>query len=66
MGIGNLIAMPLALTVGRRPVFLASILLLVVGGIWCACSKSLDSHIAGRDIMSLAAGQSEALAPMIV
>ncbi|KAK4959090.1 hypothetical protein LTR10_003889 [Elasticomyces elasticus] len=66
MGIGNLIAMPLALSIGRRPVFLASILLLVAGGIWCACSKSLGSHIAGRDIMSLAAGQSEALAPMIV
>jgi MFS family permease len=38
---------------------------LVIGGIWCAFSQSLGSHIAGRDVMSLAAGQSEALAPMI-
>lgn len=66
MGIGNLISMPLALALGRRPVFLASMALLVASGIWCACSKSLSSHIAGRDIMSLAAGQSEALVPLIV
>jgi len=66
MGIGNLIAMPLAMTIGRRPVFLASMVILVAGGIWCTFSRSLNSHIAGRDVMSLAAGQSEALAPMIV
>ncbi|KAI0153589.1 major facilitator superfamily domain-containing protein [Pestalotiopsis sp. NC0098] len=66
MGIGNLIAMPLCVAIGRRPVFLLSMVLLVASGIWCACSKSLSSHIAGRDIFSMAAGQSEALAPMIV
>ncbi|KAJ5645613.1 hypothetical protein N7507_011624 [Penicillium longicatenatum] len=66
MGIGNLIAMPWAFTIGRRPIFLASILLLLAGGVWCQCSTSLDSHIAGRVIMSLAAGQSEALAPLII
>ncbi|KAL4913889.1 major facilitator superfamily domain-containing protein [Aspergillus aurantiobrunneus] len=66
MGIGNLISMPFALTVGRRPVFLASMVLLVATGIWCACSQSLGSHIAGRNIMSLAAGQSEALSPAII
>ncbi|KAJ5306851.1 hypothetical protein N7508_005866 [Penicillium antarcticum] len=66
MGVGNLIAIPWAYTAGRRPVFLASMLLLVGAGIWCQCSNSLGSHIAGRNIMSLAAGQSEALSPMIV
>lgn len=66
MGIGNLIAMPWAFTCGRRPVFLASMVLLIGAGIWCQCSQSLGSHIAGRNIMSLAAGQSEALSPMIV
>lgn len=66
MGIGNLLTMPLALTIGRRPIFLGSMLIMIAGGIWCACSKSLESHIAGRAVMSLAAGQSEALAPMIV
>lgn len=32
MGIGNLFSMSLALVVGRRPVFLVSLLLLVVTG----------------------------------
>ncbi|KAJ5999996.1 hypothetical protein N7481_000405 [Penicillium waksmanii] len=66
MGIGNIISMPLAMAIGRRPVFLASVLLLTVGSIWCAASQSLDSHIAGRNILSLAAGQSEALCPLII
>ncbi|KAJ5763057.1 hypothetical protein N7533_001738 [Penicillium manginii] len=66
MGIGNLIAMPLAMAVGRRPVFLASALILTLGSIWCAASQSLGSHIAGRNILSLAAGQSEALCPLII
>ncbi|KAF5666591.1 HOL1 [Fusarium circinatum] len=48
MGIGNLLSMPLANAIGRRPVFLFSLLLLTVSGI------------------CLAAGQSEALAPLIV
>lgn len=66
MGLGNLIAMPIAMAIGRRPVFLVSVLLLTVGAVWCAASQSLGSHIAGRDILSLAAGQSEALCPLII
>ncbi|KAH6657043.1 major facilitator superfamily domain-containing protein [Truncatella angustata] len=66
MGIGNLVAMPLCVAIGRRPVFLLSMALLVASGVWCACSTSLTSHIAGRNIFSMAAGQSEALAPMMI
>ncbi|PKS13123.1 hypothetical protein jhhlp_000465 [Lomentospora prolificans] len=66
MGIGNLFAMPLCVAVGRRPVFLVSLTVMVAAGIWCACSKSLSSHIAARDILSMAAGQSEALVAYMV
>jgi predicted MFS family arabinose efflux permease len=66
MGIGNLIAMPLAMAIGRRPVFLASALILTLSCVWCAASQSVGSHIAGRDILSMAAGQSEALCPLII
>jgi hypothetical protein len=66
MGVGNLISMPMTMAIGRRPVFLFSMFVLILGGLWCSLSTSLNSHIAGRAIMSLAAGQSEALAPMIV
>lgn len=66
MGIGNLIAMPLSLAVGRRPVYLLSSVILVVGSIWCACAPDFESHLAGRDFLSLGAGQSEGLCVMIV
>jgi MFS family permease len=66
MGIGNLLAMPLCVAIGRRPVFLMSLVILVASGIWCACSSSLSSHIAARDILSVAAGQSEALVAFMV
>ncbi|KAL2126437.1 hypothetical protein VTI74DRAFT_921 [Chaetomium olivicolor] len=66
MGIGNLLAMPLCVAIGRRPVFLMSLLVLVASGIWCACSASLSSHIAARNILSVAAGQSEALVAFMV
>lgn len=66
MGIGNILAMPMTSVIGRRPVFLLSLVILIVSAIWCQHSGSLNSHIAGRDIMSLAAGQSEALLPVMV
>lgn len=66
MGLGNLLCMPLALTLGRRPIFLFSIILLVGTSVWCTFYRSLDSHIAARDLMGFAAGQSESLAPMII
>ncbi len=66
MGIGNLLAMPLCVAIGRRPVFLMSLVILVASGIWCACAKSIGSHIAARDILSVAAGQSEALVAFMV
>lgn len=66
MGIGNLFSMPLCVAIGRRPIFLASLVLLLISSIWCANAKSLTSHIAGRNVFSLAAGQSEALAPLII
>lgn len=66
MGLGNLISMPLALTIGRRPVFLGTMILLVASGIGCALAPNLSAHIAFRDLMSLAAGQSEALCPMVI
>ncbi|KAL3464902.1 major facilitator superfamily domain-containing protein [Aspergillus heterothallicus] len=65
MGIGNLIAVPFADAIGRRPVYLFSNIVLIAGGIWCSYSDSLGSHIGGRDFMALAAGQSEALCVMI-
>ena len=66
MGIGNLIGMPLALAIGRRPVFLLSCLVLVLACILCATQKTYEWHLAARMILGLAAGQSEALCPLMV
>lgn len=66
MGLGNVIAVPVSHAVGRRPVYLVSNLIFVLACVWAAYSKSLNSHIAARDVISLAAGQAEALCPIIV
>lgn len=66
IGLGNFIFVPIAHAIGRRPVYLFSLTMLVLCCLWCAKSKSLSSHIAGRDVLSLAAGQAEALCPIMV
>lgn len=64
-GIGNLFGIPIAISVGRRIVFLGSTVLLVVSSIICAYAKSYDWHLSARCVLALAAGQSEALVPMM-
>lgn len=66
MGLGNFISMPIALAIGRRPVFLASAVLQVVSLILCATNTGYDWHFAARCVLGLAAGQSEALCPLII
>ncbi|KAL4862696.1 hypothetical protein BDV12DRAFT_207056 [Aspergillus spectabilis] len=65
MGIGNLIGMPLAIGIGRRIVLLGSTVVLVVGAILCATQQNYEWHLWARNLVGLAAGQSEALVPMI-
>ncbi|CAK7219757.1 hypothetical protein SBRCBS47491_003958 [Sporothrix bragantina] len=66
MGLGNLIGMPLALAVGRRPVYLGSCIVMVVASVLCATQKNYEWHLAARMVLGLAAGQSEALCPLMV
>lgn len=66
MGIGNIIGMPLALALGRRPVYLGATILMIVSCILCATAKTYEWHLAARMVLGLAAGQSEALAPLMV
>lgn len=57
--------MPIAISVGRRIVILFSTMILVVGAVLCGVAKSYEWHLAARCVVGLAAGQSEALVPMI-
>jgi predicted MFS family arabinose efflux permease len=66
MGVGNLICMPLALAIGRRPVYLLSLLLLVASSVWAANAKHYNEHLGARMLLGFAAGQSEALVPMMI
>ncbi|KAM0415973.1 hypothetical protein ACHAPT_013072 [Fusarium lateritium] len=65
MGLGNLFGMPLAYAIGRRLILLVSTVILVVTSALCAAATNYDYHLAARCVMGLAAGQSEALVPMI-
>jgi predicted MFS family arabinose efflux permease len=64
-GIGNLIGMPLAIAVGRRIVLLTATAIMVVGAILCAFASNFEWHLGARMLIGIAAGQSEALVPMI-
>lgn len=66
MGIGNLICMPLALSVGRRAIYLASLLVCLLGGLLAAYAPTYEWHLGARMVLGLAAGNSEALVPMMI
>ncbi|KAK8000954.1 MFS transporter [Apiospora marii] len=65
MGIGNLFGMPLAYAVGRRSVLLVSTIIMILAAGVAAGAKNFEWHLAARMVLGLAAGQSEALVPMI-
>ena len=68
-GFGNLIGMPIAVAVGRRSVLLVAIALMCVSIGLCAGAgtkaENYDWHLWSRMLLGVAAGQSEALVPMI-
>ncbi|KAL1628417.1 hypothetical protein SLS54_001990 [Diplodia seriata] len=66
MGIGNIVSVPVALAIGRRPVFMLSTLLLMFSAVLCAFAKDYTWHFSSRLVLGLAAGQSEALVPLMV
>lgn len=58
--------MPIALAVGRRPVFIFSCALLFVGCIVASQVTNYEYHLAIRIVIGFAAGQSEALVPLML
>ena len=66
MGVSNFICMPLALAVGRRAIYLGSLLVMILGGLLAAYSTDYNYHLAARMVLGLAAGNSEALVPMMI
>lgn len=66
MGLANFFLIPLAITLGRRPVVLSCGFIAVAGAVWAGHSTSLDSHLAARAIQAVGAGTVESLIPFIL
>lgn len=66
IGVANLFLVPLAISVGRRPVILTTGLLAIAGAVWAGESQSLGSHIGARCIQAIGAGSVESLIPFII
>jgi predicted MFS family arabinose efflux permease len=59
LGVSGLLWVPVANTIGRRPVILLGTLLLTIFSIWAAVAKSYDSLLAARLFMGIAGGPGE-------
>ncbi|GKT59393.1 major facilitator superfamily transporter [Colletotrichum tofieldiae] len=66
IGLANLVLVPMAISVGRRPVVLATGLLAVIGCVWSGSSQSLMSHLLARCVQAVGAGTVESLIPFIL
>ncbi|KAM3421279.1 hypothetical protein BST61_g1681 [Cercospora zeina] len=66
MGLANLVLVPTAISVGRRPVMLACGIIAIIGALWAGHSQSLTSHIAARCVQAIGAGTVESLIPFII
>lgn len=61
LGVGSVIASPTAILFGKRPVYLAAILLFFGSAIWCAQSPSFVSLMIARIVQGIAVSPVECL-----
>lgn len=66
MGLANLALVPLAISLGRRPIFLISGIIAIIGAVWAGHSQSLGSHLGARCVQAIGAGTVESLIPFII
>ncbi|KAK1478284.1 hypothetical protein CCUS01_16506 [Colletotrichum cuscutae] len=66
LGLGNLVSMPIAVAIGRRPVIQASNVLLFLAAVLCATNRNYYWHLGGRMVAAFAAAQCQALALLIL
>lgn len=66
IGLGNYIILPLGLAYGRRPIFLASMAVLLAATVAAALQDSYGGHLAARVVQGLATGASESLLPLML
>ena len=66
LGAGNLFWVPLIRKIGRRPVYLVAIFLLMIFNIWSHEAKSFSSLLAARILSGFAAAAGDAPVPALI
>ncbi|KAJ0330738.1 hypothetical protein COL5a_003040 [Colletotrichum fioriniae] len=66
IGLANLVLVPMAISVGRRPVVLSTGVVAIIGCLWAGSSQSLQSHLLARCVQAAGAGTVESLIPFII
>ncbi|PCH01397.1 Major facilitator superfamily domain, general substrate transporter [Penicillium occitanis (nom. inval.)] len=66
LGVGNAIWVPLSRVIGKRPVYLAALLLLIGTNIWSFFTHSFESLLAARIISGFAGSAADATVPSLV
>lgn len=66
IGLSNLVLVPMAISVGRRPVVLVTGVIAILGAVWAGASRSLPSHLLARCVQAVGAGTVESLIPFIL
>ncbi|KAF2691585.1 MFS general substrate transporter [Lentithecium fluviatile CBS 122367] len=61
LGLGSIVASPTAILFGKRPVYLAAIVLFCLASVWCALSPSYASLVVARVIQGAAVSPVECL-----
>ncbi|KAL7627341.1 hypothetical protein AAE478_001533 [Parahypoxylon ruwenzoriense] len=66
LGYANLLLVPAANALGRRPVLLACAVVCILANVWQALVTSYESFLAARVISGLGAAANESIMPMVV
>lgn len=61
MGIGSVVWSPTAILYGKRPVYLASVILFLLSNVWCALSPNFTSLVLARIFQGVAISPVECL-----
>ncbi|KAF2747479.1 MFS general substrate transporter [Sporormia fimetaria CBS 119925] len=61
LGLGSIVASPTAILWGKRPVYLASIIIFMLSSIWCALSPNYPSLVVARIIQGMSVSPVECL-----
>lgn len=66
MAVGCLILLPIAMVIGRRPVFIISVLVCLICYITAGTSQTFSQHFISRIFVGIATGAVESLLPLII